>query len=160
SFRVAQGQDGAFSHTQEERFALDFSMPVGTPVVAARDGVVVLVRDEFDRGAPDPAYKKRANLVFVRHSDGTLGEYAHLLKGGMRVKFGDRVRAGQVLALSGNTGYSRGPHLHFMVFRAKDSKSRESLSVRFVTKEGSGMVLEEGKSYTARSMAEGVSMRH
>jgi murein DD-endopeptidase MepM/ murein hydrolase activator NlpD len=151
SFRVVQSQDGSFSHTGEDRFAIDFGMPEGTPVLAARDGLVVLTRDEFAAGAPDPSLKTRANLVFVRHSDGTLGEYAHLMKGGVRVKAGDTVRAGQLLALSGNTGYSSRPHLHFMVFRAKDSKSRESLPIRFATAQGSGLVLEQGKSYTALS---------
>jgi len=149
SFRVVQGNDGAFSHKGEDRFAIDFAMPEGTPVLAARDGFVVLVRDGFDIGAPDPGYKKRANLIFVRHSDATIGEYLHLLKGGTKVRIGTTVRAGQVLALSGNSGYTQGPHLHFMVFRAKDSKARESLPIRFVTKEGSELVLEEGKSYAA-----------
>jgi murein DD-endopeptidase MepM/ murein hydrolase activator NlpD len=149
AIRVVQGAGGAFSHTGQDRCAIDFGLPEGTPVLAARDGLVVLVRDGFDRGAPDPAYKQQANLVFVRHSDGTLAEYVHLVKGGMKVKEGDTVRAGQILARSGNSGYSRGPHLHFMVFRAKDSKTRESLPIRFVAKEGSGLVLEEGQSYTA-----------
>jgi murein DD-endopeptidase MepM/ murein hydrolase activator NlpD len=148
-FRVVQGSNGEFSHTGQDRFAIDFDMPEGTPVLAARDGLVVLVRDGFDSGAPDPAYKKRANIIFVRHLDGTLGEYVHLLKGGMKVRVGDTVRTGQLLALSGNSGYTRGPHLHFMVFRAKDSKTRESVPIRFVAKEGSGLLLEEGKSYTA-----------
>jgi murein DD-endopeptidase MepM/ murein hydrolase activator NlpD len=149
SFRVVQGQDGGFSHTGENRFAIDFGTPEGTPVLAARDGLIVLTRDGFDAGAPDPAFKKRANLVFVRHSDGTLGEYLHLLKGTVRARVGQTVRAGQLLAYSGNSGYSRGPHLHFMVFRAKDSKTRESLPIRFVTAQGSGLVLEEGGIYAS-----------
>jgi hypothetical protein len=149
SFRVVQGNNGEFSHTGQDRFAVDFGMPEGTPVLAAREGLVVLVRDGFDSGAPDPAYRKRANIVFVRHSDGTIGEYVHLLKGGVKVKAGEMVRTGQLLALSGNSGYTRGPHLHFMVFRAKDSRTRESLPIRFVAREGSGLVLEDGRSYTA-----------
>lgn len=149
SYRVVQGHDGTFSHTGEDRFAIDFGVPEGTPVLAARDGLVVMVRDGFDVGAPDPSYKKRANQIFIRHSDATLGEYLHLLKGGMKVKTGDHVRAGQLIALSGNSGYSRGPHLHFMVFRAKDSKSRESLPIRFIAKEGTGIDLDQGKSYTS-----------
>ena len=154
SFRVVQGNDGVFSHMGQDRFAIDFGMPEGTPVLAAREGLVVLVRDGFDSGAPDPAYKTRANIIFVRHADRTLGEYVHLLKGGMKVKAGDTVRTGQLLALSGNSGYTRGPHLHFMVFRAKDSKTRESLAIRFVAKEGSGLVLEQGKSYSASTGSE------
>jgi len=149
TFRVVQGHDGVFTHTGEDRFAIDFGMQERTPVLAARAGLVVLVRDGFDSGAPDPELRKRVNFIFIRHSDGTLGDYAHLLKGSLNVRTGDTVVAGQALALSGNSGYSRGPHLHFMVFRAKDSKARESLPIRFVTKESAGVVLEEGKSYTA-----------
>jgi hypothetical protein len=149
SFRVVQGHNGGFSHTGEDRFAIDFDMPEGSQILAARGGLAALVRDGFDAGAPDPNYKSRANLVFVRHSDGTIGEYVHLLKGGIRVKEGETVRAGQMIALSGNSGYSRGPHLHFMVFRAKDSKTRESLPIEFITEEGSGVVLKEGRTYRA-----------
>jgi murein DD-endopeptidase MepM/ murein hydrolase activator NlpD len=149
SFRVVQGQDGAFSHTGEDRYAIDFGLPEGTPVLAAREGLVVLVRDGFDAGAPDPSYKKKANVIFVKHSDGTLGEYVHLLKNSMKVKVGDTVNRGQAIALSGNSGFTQGPHLHFMVFRAKDSKSRESLPMRFVTKEGSGLILQQGRRYTS-----------
>jgi murein DD-endopeptidase MepM/ murein hydrolase activator NlpD len=149
SCRVVQGRDGAFSHTGEDRYAVDFGVAEGTPVLAAREGLVVLVRDGFETGSPDPSLRTRANLIFVRHSDATLGEYLHLLKGGMKVKPGDKVRLGQQLGLSGNSGYSRGPHLHFMVFRSKDSHARESLPIRFLTKEGPGIELEQGRSYTA-----------
>jgi murein DD-endopeptidase MepM/ murein hydrolase activator NlpD len=154
AFRVVQGNNGAFSHSAEDRFAIDFGMPEGTPVFVARDGLVVLVRDGFDVGAPDPAYKKRSNLVFIRHADATLGEYLHLLKGGIKVKAGQTVHAGQMLGLSGNSGYTRGPHLHFMVFRAKDSKSRESLPIRFFGPGGAGIELEQGKIYRNSPAAE------
>lgn len=154
SFRVVQSQDGAFSHKGEERFAIDFGLPEGVPVLAARGGLVVLVRDGFDVGAPDAALKLKANEIFVRHSDGTLGEYVHLQKDGMKVRVGDTITAGQMLALSGNTGYTQGPHLHFMVFRAKDSKSRESFPIRFVTKEGSDLTLQQGRRYTAVSIGD------
>jgi murein DD-endopeptidase MepM/ murein hydrolase activator NlpD len=149
SFRVVQGQDGAFSHKGDDRFAIDFGLPEGTPVFAARGGLVVLVRDGFDMGGPDSSLKLKVNEVFVRHSDGTLGEYVHLQKDGMKVKVGDTITAGQFIAHSGNTGYTQGPHLHFMVFRAKNSKDRESFPIHFVTKEGSGLTLKQGRRYTA-----------
>src|SRR5262249_50312845 len=101
AFRVVQGHDGGFSHTGEDRFAIDFGMPEGTPVLAARGGLVVLVRDGFDVGAPDPSLRKKANFVFVRHQDGTLGEYVHLLKDSIRVKVGDTIETRQKIALSG-----------------------------------------------------------
>jgi murein DD-endopeptidase MepM/ murein hydrolase activator NlpD len=158
SFRVMQGQDGAFSHKGDERFAIDFGLPQGEPVLAAREGLVVLVRDGFDVGAPDSSLKLKANEIFVRHPDGTIGEYVHLQRDSMKVTLGDTITAGQTLALSGNTGYTKGPHLHFMVFRAKDSKSRESFPIRFTTKEGSGLTLQQGKRYTAVGIGDRLSM--
>jgi len=148
SFRVLQGQDGGFSHTGEARFAIDFGMPEGTQVLAARDGLVVMTSDGFEAGGANPDLKEQTNEIFLRHDDGTIGEYLHLLKGGIKVQTGDRVRAGQLVAVSGNSGYTSGPHLHFMVFRARDSRSRESLPIKFLTREGC-VALEEEHSYAA-----------
>jgi murein DD-endopeptidase MepM/ murein hydrolase activator NlpD len=95
-------------------YAIDFRMPIGTRVVAARGGVVAAVRDTFfDNNGED----LRENFVFVKHADSTVGRYFHLTHGGALVKVGDTVAAGQVIALSGNTGQSPEPHLHFDVQR-------------------------------------------
>lgn len=59
--------------------------------------------------------RPRANFVCVQHSDGTYARYFHLSRNGVRVKKGDRVAAGDILGLSGNTGFSSAPHLHFDV---------------------------------------------
>jgi murein DD-endopeptidase MepM/ murein hydrolase activator NlpD len=95
-------------------YAIDFEMPIGTPVVAARSGVVVAVRDSFPDGNNEDL---KENFVFVRHADGTVARYFHLTRGGARVALGDSVRQGQVIALSGNSGQTAGPHLHFDVQR-------------------------------------------
>lgn len=95
-------------------YAIDFRMPIGTPVVAARSGVVVAARDHF----PDDNGKDlEENFVFVRHQDSTVARYFHLTRGGALVRTGERVRQGQVIAKSGNSGQSTGPHLHFDVQR-------------------------------------------
>ena len=60
-------------------------------------------------------YGDRANNIRIVHSDGTMAVYAHLELESAHVQVGDRVRAGQLLALSGDTGYTSGPHLHFCV---------------------------------------------
>ena len=95
-------------------YAIDFEMPIGTPIVAARAGVVAAVRDSFpDNNCED----LKENFVFVKHADGTVARYFHLKRGGARVGRGDHVAQGQVIALSGNSGQTTGPHLHFDVQR-------------------------------------------
>lgn len=150
SFRVLQGYGGNFSHSGEETNALDFDMPEGTRIVAARDGLVIAVRDCNSEGAATAEYKGRDNFVLVQHSDGTIASYRHLRHGGAAVRAGQRVEAGALLGLSGNTGFSSRPHLHFMVERALDGHKVESLRTRFRTSEASGPVfLRQGTSYPA-----------
>src|SRR5688572_7280532 len=117
SFPIIQGYDATLSHRGAERFTLDFGMPVGTPVHAARDGVVVLVEDSHDTGCAREQCGRFANFVVVLHADGTTGEYFHLARGSVQVRRGEPVARGQWLALSGNTGFSTAPHLHFGVYR-------------------------------------------
>lgn len=116
-FRIAQAFGGKASHTDTQNYyAVDIGMPEGTPVLAARDGVVMTVDNDFYGAGLDMAkYGDRANNIRVVHSDGTMAVYAHLELEGARVHVGQRVHAGQVLALSGDTGYTTGPHLHFCV---------------------------------------------
>jgi len=147
TFRLFQGPDGALSH--KGQFAWDFPMPLGTPVCAARAGIVIEVIDEFGEGRDDEKFGAMANKILILHDDGTIGAYLHLLRGGMRTKFGDRVETGAVIGASGNSGWSTGPHLHFEVFRKLEPGCRETLPVRFRTADGDGIVLEPGKSYRA-----------
>lgn len=111
-FRVSQGAGGDFSHnTPKGRYAVDIAMPVGTPIVAARAGTVVKVRDGQGGRFPDPA----GNFVRIEHADGTHSAYLHLRRGSVRVRPGQQLKAGALLGQSGNTGRSTGPHLHFVV---------------------------------------------
>lgn len=93
-------------------YAIDFVMPIGTKIVAARDGVVVSVRESFVDGNN---IDLQENYVFIQHQDGSVARYFHLTHDGALVEEGDTVNAGDVIALSGNTGQSGGPHLHFDV---------------------------------------------
>jgi murein DD-endopeptidase MepM/ murein hydrolase activator NlpD len=147
TFRLFQGPDGALSH--KGQFAWDFPMPLGTPVCAARAGIVVEVVDEFGEGGDDAKFDEMANRILILHEDGTIGAYLHLLRGRMRTKPGHRVETGAVIGASGNSGRSTGPHLHFEVFRTLDAVKRETLPVRFRTADGDGVVLEPGKPYRA-----------
>jgi len=136
SYRLVQGFDGTFSHSREYRYAIDFEMPVGTPVYAAREGIVVQKEEHYSGGGDSEYFVNRANFVIIRHDDGTLGEYAHLKTGGVIVNVGDKVRRGQHIAYSGNTGYSSGPHLHFMVSKVLNKRKFTSLPFKFRSRRG------------------------
>ena len=147
-FRVSQGPGGAFSHTGDSVHAVDFDMPVGTPVLAARAGLVVDVESDFRNAGVHR--EAGGNYVLIQHDDDTVAEYFHLKTDGVKVKPGTEVEAGDILALSGNTGCSSGPHLHFMVFRAVDGQRRESCPLKFqVAGYEMPIALETGKSYRA-----------
>ncbi|WP_284117462.1 M23 family metallopeptidase [Streptomyces fragilis] len=86
----------------------DFAVPTGTKVFAAHEGTVVKAGSW---GAGDgPAYD---NAVVIKHGNGTYSQYAHLSK--VQVSVGEKVNTGEQIALSGNTGNSSGPHLHFEI---------------------------------------------
>ena len=113
-FRLSQGANGQYSHFgPKNRFALDIAKPEGTPIIAARGGVVVKVENTQSGRGTDPS----GNFVRVLHDDGTMGVYLHLKQGSVVVREGQKVSVGSALALSGNTGNSSGPHLHFVVQR-------------------------------------------
>ncbi|WP_460132774.1 M23 family metallopeptidase [Pseudomonas sp. S1_E04] len=117
-FRLTQGPNGSFSHSDvKSRFAMDIAMPEGTPIIAARSGVVV----KTENGQSGRGSDASGNFVRVRHDDGTQAVYLHLQQGSVSVRAGQRVAVGSPLALSGNTGNSSGPHLHFVVQRATEA---------------------------------------
>lgn len=113
-FRLSQGANGDYSHFgPKNKYAMDIAMPVGTPIIAARAGVVVKTENSQNGRGTDPS----GNFVRILHDDGTMGVYLHLKQGSVSVREGQRVAVGSPLALSGNTGNSSGPHLHFVVQR-------------------------------------------
>jgi murein DD-endopeptidase MepM/ murein hydrolase activator NlpD len=140
SFAVTQAHGGRLtSHNNRENlYAVDFAMPRGTPVVAARGGVVIDATLKYEEGGYDMRYLDQANTVAIVHDDGTVAEYAHLSAGRPAVKLGQRVAAGDLIGHSGNTGYTSGPHLHFIVSRPTISEgkvARESVPVVFYANE-------------------------
>jgi murein DD-endopeptidase MepM/ murein hydrolase activator NlpD len=129
TYSVLQGFHGAFSHRGSNEYAVDFDCPVATQVLAARPGVVVATFDGAQGSGTTPDFLDygRANFVLVLHDDGTLGEYMHLAPSGVEVAPGQRVARGDQLALSGNTGFSSTPHLHFAVMTAgEDGRTARS----------------------------------
>lgn len=112
-----QGWNGKFSHTgAESRYAIDLGAEEGTTVLAAREGVVMQIEDDFEGAGLDrEKFGSRANVIRILHPDGTMAVYAHLKPDSALVRAGMRVRRGQPIAASGNTGFSSGPHLHFVL---------------------------------------------
>lgn len=131
---MVQGYNSRFSH--RGRLGLDFKMKRGSPVAAARNGVVTALQESYTKGGASPRYFRQANSVTVQHSDGTMAIYGHLQHNGVVVNVGDAVRKGQVIAYSGSTGYSAFPHLHFAVWRPTLAGRRAALPTRFYTKSG------------------------
>lgn len=109
---VIQGAHGYFSHYDESRYAVDWVVDEGTEVVAMRAGRVVALAEDSDTGCGTSDCASFANYVVLDHGDATFGEYLHLQQEGALVEIGQVVAQGEVIGLSGNTGFSTLPHLH------------------------------------------------
>ncbi|MBS2038098.1 M23 family metallopeptidase [bacterium] len=148
--RIIQGFHGAFSHTGDDEYAIDFGLQSNTPVLAAREGVVASVEERYSKGGAQSYFRNRVNCVRIRHSDNTIGEYDHFVYDGVTVEEGQRVNRGDLIGYSGSTGFSSGPHLHFCVYSADDGHHRHSYPIRFQVAGSSNPVeLVQGSSYTA-----------
>jgi murein DD-endopeptidase MepM/ murein hydrolase activator NlpD len=144
---VVQGFHGPFGHNRENKkpyrdlsFGVDFGLPIGTKVRVAREGVVRAILDCNDQyylgNEPlDPAAFTAANFVSVDQLDGTIGLYVHLVRGSIRVKMGQQVAVGDVLASTGLSGWVGDiPNLHFQVYRDvvdRGFKRMQSIPVSF-----------------------------
>lgn len=134
--------------THEGQYAIDWLMPEETPVLAARGGVVVEAVASFWKSGLTPDMMFRANYVTIRHDDGSLATYVHLAHNGVHVQVGQRVAEGDEIALSGNTGYSSTPHLHFMAYRQVGGQ-RESFPVLFKSGKDEPFAIYRGAKYRA-----------
>ncbi len=143
--RISQAYPDVISHsTVAQRHAVDFEMPIGTQIFAAREGLVIEASGEFFRaGLNLERNGNQANFVRILHDDGTLALYGHLSWRSIRVVPGQRVSRGEHIADSGNTGYSTGPHLHFVVQRNR-AGAAESVAVTFAGAAGTVLIPETG----------------
>ena len=145
-FKVSQGYNGIVTHQKVN--ALDFVMPIGTDIYAAREGVVIKVVDHNTKTCVTKGCLEYNNLILIYHSDGTFSDYAHIDTNSAKVKAGDKVVKGQLIAKSGNIGWSTNPHLHFEVFKQGIIK-RETLKTKFKINDGTEVpvYLEENVKY-------------
>lgn len=151
--RITQGNNSDFSHNGRSRFAFDFSLPRGTPLVAIDDGVVAFADGSTRPGdrcwsGGDSSCINDANYIVIRHGDGTQSMYAHLDEPALSV--GDAVLRGEVVGLSGGTGWSTGPHAHVARIAGCGTAWCSSIAVTFQDVGGDG-VPDTGQSVTSRN---------
>ena len=145
TFRLVQGYFSHFSH--KERAALDFKMKKGTTICAARAGIVVRVKQDGDKGGWNKKYRPFGNVIVIQHADGSRAGYWHLQHLGALVQVGDSIAQGQPVGLSGKTGYTLFPHLHFIVWRFDANNRWLQVGTRFKTKNGI-QYLRPGRRYS------------
>jgi len=143
---LIQAYDSKMSHKGE--IALDFKVKKKTKICAARDGVVISAREDSDKGGLKPGNMSDGNYISIQHYDGSVAHYWHLSKDGVLVNIGDTITKGQIIGLSGNTGYSAFPHLHFEVIGNDGKGARKQLPTRFTTNKGI-VYLRPGHFYRA-----------
>lgn len=155
-FKTLQGTAGKFSHQSPLQYAVDFSMPIGTPITATRAGVVLELKSDSDVSGKNLKYIDQANFLKILHRDNTISFYAHLKKDGVKVAPGEEVKRGQEIGLSGCTGFCDGPHLHYEVYVPVENSPRGRKTIPIKTKSEEGVIdfFERQKFYTAVSVSE------
>lgn len=144
--RIYQGYDGDFSHKNQK--ALDFEMKIGDKIYAARGGKIININTKSDKNCEEISCAKYNNEIVILHSDGTFAEYLHLMKDGENVQIGEEVKQGQYIGRSGNTGFTKGPHLHFSVFKNKMDGQRMYIATKFKIGNDTSKILEYKISYS------------
>jgi murein DD-endopeptidase MepM/ murein hydrolase activator NlpD len=127
--KVTSAQQESIAHVGDLAHSIDYDAPEGTLVYASLAGVVISVKDDSDKGGKDKKFEDDGNYIEVLHKHDEISEYEHLRQHSARVKVGDQVTAGEILAEVGNTGWSECPHLHFMVY-PKDNQYK-TLEISF-----------------------------
>jgi len=131
SFKIGQGYNGEISH--QEKFAIDFDMPISTKVFACRGGLVIDVVKKNTKRCDNASCADYNNYIKILHPDGTIMQYLHFKKNGVRVKIGQKVKKGQHIGFSGNVGWSTGPHLHIDLYLTDKTNNYKTLRTKFKT---------------------------
>lgn len=113
-YSIIQGNNSDFTHnTDYSRYALDFDMKTNDTICSSTDGFVVGVVDKYKYSGNDEKWTPFANFITIYDPNaGVFCQYVHLAENGSLVSIGDKVKRGQKIGLSGNTGRSTREHLH------------------------------------------------
>jgi murein DD-endopeptidase MepM/ murein hydrolase activator NlpD len=136
----------SYSHNGTFRYAVDFAMPIGTLITAARSGHVVYILESYSDYDQTAGHE---NVVIVFHEDSTYARYVHLTTDGALVKIGQAVMPGDTIGLSGNSGSGGPPHLHFDVTNTNTGRSDQTIPFDFKNTIQHPIGLKEGVSYKA-----------
>lgn len=134
-YKIIQGYNGPYSHSEPyHKYALDFNMKIGDTVCAADDGYVVGVIKDYRYSGTGKEWQQndKSNYMTLYHpKSGMFTQYVHLMYQGSFVSVGDSVMKGQPIGLSGMTGYTDIPHLHFNVLVPEKGKKLISYPAQF-----------------------------
>jgi hypothetical protein len=146
TYTCVQGYVGRTYHKGVFEYAVDFEMPIGSAVTAARVGRVVFIEENHS----DEDYGiEKANVVVVQHDDGTYGRYVHLTKNGALVEIDQIVAQGDIISLSGSSGYPLMSHLHFDVTMDCPQSNCQTIPICFKNTKPHLSGLVTGESYIA-----------
>ena len=106
---------------------LDFALKEGTPIQSIASGKILATESIYRKIYRDPQFAARTNYVEVLHQDGTIGLYVHLAWRSIKVSRGQKVKRGQIIGLSGQTGYATYPHLHLGLY----DKTGKNIPIQF-----------------------------
>lgn len=122
SSKIIQGYDTDFSHKGAYvSKSLDFKLNIGDTVVASKPGIVIEKIVKHNKQGATEEHRDYGNYIMIYHQDNTFSQYVHLKQYGNLVDVGDEVKANQPIALSGFTGWTTTPHLHFSVYKPTET---------------------------------------
>ncbi len=142
--KICQSFDGPLTTHTEKTYAIDFCATEKTPILSAMDGIILEVVDNFTEGGKKPELLDKANYVRILHPDGTQTSYVHIFPRSATVSIGDKVKAGQMIALVGAVGYTNGPHLHFEYFYNDPNLNRTVANPNFFSNSGEKIKISYG----------------
>lgn len=150
TYKVTQGPNGGTSHNiKEMKHSYDFRMPEGSNVAAIASGKVKLIKMNSNKRCASITCSNDANYIVIEHVGGVASAYYHLKQYSSSLKVGDTVAQGDVIAKSGNTGWSYAPHLHLQLQTVCGSWYCQSVPLSF--DESNNQILKVGVNYTSQN---------